>query len=98
MCMLKICVHLYSYHQLFIAELSFKMNISTILVSVLCLLFSLCSGQSWTTVPRWTDVYIRGAKAFENLDFKLGFLMDNYDIISLEKCLHDGSNTHITVM
>ena len=29
---------------------------------------------------------------FNNLDFKLEFLMDNYDVVSLEKCLYEGQN------
>ena len=43
----------------------------------------------WERNPRWADVYFRGPRGFENLDFKLGWLMDNYDIISLEKCLFE---------
>ena len=43
--------------------------------------------HSWDKVPRWTDVLVRG-DGFQGLESKLEFLMDNYDIISLEKCLH----------
>ena len=68
-----------------------------LLVSFTFLLPLLCKAQTWDTVPKWTDVYIRGAQGFKDLDFKLEFLMDNYDIISIEKCLHDGTDTHITV-
>ena len=64
---------------------------------LLCTPISLCFAQSWDTIPKWTDVYIRGSQGFKNLDYNLEFLMDNYDIISLEKCLNDGTNGHITV-
>ena len=50
------------------------------------------SAQEWNSVPRWADVYLRGAQGFTDLDFKLGFLMDNYDVISLEKCLDNPDN------
>ena len=49
------------------------------------LLSSLPTCHCW----RWADVYVRGSEAFQGLDSKLEFLMDNYDIISLEKCLHE---------
>ena len=55
---------------------------------ILTLLFpALGNCHSWDTVPRWTDVFVRG-DGFQELESKLEFLMDNYDIISLEKCLH----------
>ena len=41
-------------------------------------------------IPKWADVFIRNDQGFSNLEYKLGFLMDNYDVISLEKCLTDG--------
>ena len=52
----------------------------------------LYSAQDWDRVPRWADVYLRGAQGFTDLDYKLGFLMDNYDVISLEKCLDNPDN------
>ena len=54
------------------------------------LLFTLekCKSQSWSKVPRWVDVFVRG-NGFKGLQSKLEFLIDNYDIISLEKCLHE---------
>ena len=57
--------------------------------SVLPLLYS---AQEWDRVPRWADVYLRGSQGFTDLDYKLGFLMDNYDVISLEKCLDNPDN------
>jgi hypothetical protein len=39
---------------------------------------STCKAQDWETIPKWTDVYIRGSQGFKNLDYKLGFLMDKY--------------------
>ena len=76
------------------------LNMSGSLSKIIPLLYlpiTLCYAQSWDTIPKWTDVYIRGSQGFKNLDFNLEFLMDNYDIISLEKCLNDGTNSHITV-
>merc|ERR1719391_534230 len=52
--------------------------------------------QDWTKVPMWADLFIReysnGANMrwegdWTNLDYRLGFAMDHYDIISLEKWL-----------
>ena len=54
---------------------------------------ALAVGQDWSTIPKWTDVGLRGLAGFKNLDFRLEFLMDNYDIISLEKCLYE-QNMH----
>ena len=50
------------------------------------------SAKEWDSVPRWADVYLRGSQGFSDLDYKLGFLMDNYDVISLEKCLDNPDN------
>ena len=47
-----------------------------------------CHSLNWDRVPRWADVYVRGPQGFQDLGSKLEFLMDNYDIVSLEKCLH----------
>ena len=52
------------------------------------LTFVNCS-WSWERTPRWADVYFRGPSGFEELDHKLEWLMDHYDIISLEKCLSE---------
>ena len=49
------------------------------------------SQWSWDKIPKWTDVYLR-KDGFYNLEFKLEFLMDNYDVISLEKCLYEDHN------
>ena len=46
----------------------------------------------WERVPRWADVYLRGSQGFSDLENKLGFLVDNYDVISLEKCLDNPDN------
>ena len=49
------------------------------------------SSSNWERNPRWADVYFRNDKGFEDLDYKLEWLMDHYDIISLEKCLTEVS-------
>ena len=63
------------------------------LLTLLSILPFLCaSAQEWDRVPRWADVYLRGEQGFSDLEYKLGFLMDNYDVISLEKCLNNPEN------
>ena len=74
-----------------------KMLTLRLIFSLLSISISLIGAQQWNKIPKWTDVYIRGQQGFKNLDYSLEFLMDNYDIISLEKCLNDGINNHITV-
>ena len=39
-------------------------------------------------IPMWTDIYLRSDTDFADIDQKLAFLMETYDIVSLEKCLH----------
>ena len=48
-------------------------------------------------IPMWTDLGLGRLTDWEDLDFKLAFLMDTYDIVSLEKCLFRGSNDQNTV-
>ena len=50
-------------------------------------------------IPMWTDLGLGfgGLTDWEDLDFKLAFLMDTYDVVSLEKCLFRGSNDQNTV-
>ena len=48
-------------------------------------------------IPMWSDLYLRSHTDWEDIDFKLAFLMDTYDIVSLEKCLYTGSNDQNTV-
>ena len=47
----------------------------------------------------WTDVGLGfgGPKDWEDIDYKLSYLMDTYDIVSLEKCLFEGNNDQNTV-
>ena len=48
-------------------------------------------------IPMWTDIGLHDEKDWEDLDYKLSFLMDTYDIVSLEKCLKKGRFDHNTV-
>ena len=48
-------------------------------------------------IPMWTDIGLHNLKDWEDLDYKLSFLMDTYDIVSLEKCLHKEHFDHNTV-
>jgi len=61
------------------------MGLVTWTIILLTLLSSFCTTSG--KLALWTDISFWGPTDFEELDFKLGFLMDNYDIISLEKCL-----------
>ena len=66
----------------------------------LCFFISIATvtAQTWTTVPKWADFGLYGPAGFKDLDFKLEFMMDNYEIISLEKCLRNEENMdHMTV-
>jgi len=65
----------------------------------LCFFISIATvtAQTWTTVPKWADFGLYGPAGFKDLDFKLEFMMDNYEIISLEKCLRNEENMdHMT--
>ena len=55
---------------------------------------NLVRAQRWSTVPKWADFGLYGPLGFKDLDFKLEFMMDNYEIISLEKCSNDDGNSH----
>ena len=68
------------------------MHVRGMAALILTFLFLSASAQEWDRVPRWADVYLRGSQGFSDLDYKLGFLMDNYDVISLEKCLDNPDN------
>ena len=48
-------------------------------------------------IPMWTDLGLGRLTDWEDLDFKLAFLMDTYQVVSLEKCLFRGSNDQNTV-
>merc|ERR550519_1785747 len=71
-------------------------NLATVFVFLSSSIFY-CEGQDWSTVPKWADFGLYGSLGFKELDFKLKFMMDNYEIISLEKCLREnGSPDHLT--
>ena len=47
-------------------------------------------GQNWSTIPKWADFGFYGNWGFEDLDYKLEFILDNYEILSIEKCTGNG--------
>jgi len=55
-----------------------------------------CQENSMAKIPMWTDIGLGNLKDWEDLDYKLSFLMETYDIISLEKCLFVGANDQNT--
>ena len=60
-------------------------------------LLGLATGSKVAKIPMWTDLGLGRLTDWEDLDFKLAFLMDTYDVVSLEKCLFRGSNDQNTV-
>ena len=73
--------------------------LSTLLVGVMA--FVAADGESSWRIPMWADLYLRSPTDWQDLDFKLAYLMDTYHVVSLEKCLYDpsyeGSNDQNTV-
>ena len=66
------------------------------LKSIYFCLFALISGtlaQNYSVIPKWADFFFRGDAGFKDLDFKLEFSLDNYEIISIEKCTGNGGFT-----
>ena len=66
---------------------------STLLVSVMP---SVAADGDWR-IPMWSDLYLRSSTDWQDIDFKLAYLMDTYHVVSLEKCLYEGSNDQNTV-
>ena len=68
-------------------------------ILVLAWVAGISTGGEVAKIPMWTDIGLGfgGLTDWEDLDFKLTFLMDTYDIVSLEKCLFRGSNDQNTV-
>ena len=59
--------------------------------------FVAADGESSWRIPMWADLYLRSPTDWEDLDFKLAYLMDTYHVVSLEKCLYEGSIDQNTV-
>jgi len=53
-------------------------------------------GEQVGKIPMWSDLGLGRLTDWEDLDFKLAFLMDTYQVVSLEKCLFRGSNDQNT--
>ena len=54
-------------------------------------------GEKSGRIPLWTDVYMRSELDWADADYKLSYLMDTYDIVSVEKCLYHIHNDQNTV-
>merc|ERR1711915_61067 len=68
-----------------------------LLVHLFLLLPGITFAQDWSLVPKWADFGLYGPLGFKDLEFKLEFMMDNYEIVSLEKCSRDnGDPTGVT--
>ena len=65
------------------------MNSLHVLVN-LCFTLVLVLGQDYSVIPKWADFGLYGNLGFKELDHKLEFSMDNYEIISFEKCTGNG--------
>ena len=73
-----------------------SINLLPLLVVVAAIGVMLVNGEL-KKIPLWADLYLRSHTDWEDIDFKLAFLMDNYNVVSLEKCLYQGSNGQDTV-
>ena len=73
-----------------------SINLLPLIVVVAALGVMLVNGE-FKKIPLWADLYLRSHTDWEDIDFKLAFLMDNYNVVSLEKCLYQGSNDQDTV-
>ena len=71
------------------------MNLLTLTVLPV-IISSNVNGQSWNSIPKWADFGFYGGWGFEDLDFKLEFLLDNYQIISIEKCTGNGQGKTVS--
>ena len=75
----------------------FQMVLSIWLATLLMGVSVMAADGESRRIPMWSDLYLRSHTDWEDIDFKLAFLMDTYDIVSLEKCLYTGSNDQNTV-
>ena len=61
------------------------------------LLFSSCLAQNYSAIPKWADFGLYGGWGFKDLEFKLEFTMDNYEIFSIEKCTGNGNGFTVSL-
>ena len=52
--------------------------------------------QDYSKIPKWADFGFYGSLGFKELDHKLSFIMDNYEIISIEKCTGEGNGKTVS--
>ena len=52
--------------------------------------------QDYSKIPKWADFGFYGSLGFKELDHKLTFMMDNYEIISIEKCTGNGNGKTVS--
>ena len=52
--------------------------------------------QGYSKIPKWADFGFYGSLGFKELDHKLNFIMDNYEIISIEKCTGQGNGKTVS--
>ena len=54
--------------------------------------------QDYSKIPKWADFGFYGSLGFKELDHKLSFIMDNYEIISIEKCTGKGEGKTVSLV
>ena len=54
--------------------------------------------QDYSKIPKWADFGFYGSLGFKELDQKLSFIMDNYEIISIEKCTGQGNGKTVSLV
>ena len=59
-------------------------------ILIFAVLFLIVNCQDYSLIPKWADFGFYGNLGFKDLDYKLEFSMDNYEIISIEKCTGNG--------
>ena len=53
------------------------------------------ASQDYSVVPKWADFGFYGDLGFQELDYKLEFIMEHYEIVSIEKCTGNGGGSTV---
>ena len=72
------------------------LNISMLHFLFLYFLAAYVQCQDYSKIPKWADFGFYGSLGFKELDHKLSFIMDNYEIISIEKCTGQGNGKTVS--
>ena len=70
-------------------------NMSLTKVLAILLTAHQAASQDYSVVPKWADFGLYGDLGFQDLDYKLEFIMDHYEIVSIEKCTGNGGGSTV---